>query len=153
MKSGQKSTKGGNPDFRSKSTNYPKKTTERDEISLLLGLDSSTSTTMETEEITVMEVTSDLSEDSDETEASETIYKPITRTGTGKNVCQNDNFPDKSVTISDTKFPFTQNLFTEIRFEESPAQTHTRAKSRSITCKGSSKDLNTSRASETSENT
>ena len=57
-------------------------------------------------------------------------------------MCQKKISPENHCVTPVNKFPFTPGSYTEIRFEESPLKTHTRAKTRSVTCKGSTLDLN-----------
>ena len=148
-KSSKNSIDRENPNSLTKTQERPENVMKcRRSISLLLGSDSATSSTMKSEDVVN---TSKPSGGSDESETSETIYIPPKRTMTGDKVCPTKNSPYNLVQIPDRKIPFTPDSFTEIRFEESQVETHTRVTSKSITCKGSFKDLYTFRASDTPE--
>ena len=149
-KSVQKPINRENPDFLTKAPKSPKNAVRRSDVSLLLGSDSSTSTTMKSEDVTK---TSNMSGESDGSETSETVYKPLYRTVTRGKRCLTRNIPNTIVQSPVMKFPFRQDSLSElqIRFEESPLKTPMRAESGSITCKGSvaTTDLYISRVSET----
>ena len=120
-----------NPKFSTRARNDPKGEMGIKDISLLLGSDSSTSPTIESENVT------NLSGESDKTDMSETIYQFPHKTVSEAEVCQRLYHPGKFVYTPDMKFPFAQDSSSE----EVKRKTHHRVKTRKITCKGSRRDL------------
>ena len=126
-----------NPDFRTKAPKSPEKAVNHRDISLLLGSDSSTSSTMKSADVTK---TSNMSGGSDGSETSETVYKPLYRTVTKGKSYPPVYTPDNLIQSPVMKYPYKPDYMSDIRFEESQPETQMRAKSGNITCKGSVSD-------------
>ena len=95
-----------------------------------------------------------MSGDSDDSGTSETIYRFPKNQKERSKMCPTMTKSRKPVILpymSHNEIPLAQDTFSEIVFEETPPRTQNCAESRSITCKGSPRDLYTSRVSNETE--
>ena len=125
-----------NPNFSTITQNGLEIEIRRQEDSLPEGPDSSTSSTMKSDNVT------NISGHSDGTDTSETlIYRLPEKAGREVAVCRQHKYqPGKIVFTPDMSFPFRQKSPSE---EESNDETHKRANEENTTCKGSVIDLTT----------
>ncbi len=129
-----------NPDLLTTIPTRPETTIKRSSMSVLLGTNSSASSTMGSLESEVVERTRNPSGGSDDSETSENLCKHIPDTKMEEKVCRPKSTPNRSVKDPDRDIPLSPNTFSEITFGESSPKTHTRARSRNVTCKGSPRD-------------
>ena len=136
-----------NPNFSTRAQSDPENEIRRKLVSINIKSDSSTSSTMESDNVTSM------SEDSDQTDTSETlIYKIPKDKIQDVAVCRRKRYrPGKFVYTPDMKFPFTQIPLSREKHNNQTDKTHKRAKVGNTTCKGSPRDLSISHVTDTPE--